>query len=47
MLFPQESMTGEALIEATFRPEDVPDTRLFRRLKVTVHGVEGRRDGAG
>jgi hypothetical protein len=39
MLFPQESMTGEALIEATFQPEDVPDTRLYRRLKTTAAGI--------
>jgi hypothetical protein len=39
MLFPQESMTGEALIEATFRPEDVPDARLYRRLKTTATGI--------
>src|SRR5260370_1300227 len=39
MLFPQESMTGEALIEATFQPEDVPDARLYRRLKTTATGL--------
>lgn len=39
MLFPQESMTGEALIEATFRPEDVPDARLYRRLKSTATNI--------
>jgi hypothetical protein len=39
MLFPQESLTGEALIEATFGPEDVPDVRLYRRLKTTATGI--------
>jgi hypothetical protein len=39
MLFPQESMTGGALVEATFQPEDVPDARLYRRLKTTATGV--------
>ena len=39
MLFPQESMTGAALIEATFQPEDVPDARLYRRLKTTATGI--------
>jgi hypothetical protein len=39
MLFPQESMMGGALVEATFQPEDVPDARLYRRLKTTAAGV--------
>jgi hypothetical protein len=39
MLFPQESMMGGALVEATFEPEDVPDARLYRRLKTTATGV--------
>ena len=39
MLLPQESLTGEALIEATFQPEDVPDVRLYSRLKTTANGI--------
>jgi hypothetical protein len=39
MLFPREPMTGSALIEATFQPEDVPDARLYRRLKATAAGI--------
>ena len=39
MLFPQEPLTGKALIEATFQPEDVPDARLYRRLKTTAAGM--------
>ncbi len=43
MLFPQEPLTGKALIEATFQPEDVPDARLYRRLKTTAAGIERRQ----
>ena len=39
MLFPQEPLTGKALIEATFQPEDVPDARLYRRLQTTAAGM--------
>lgn len=39
MLFPEEPLTGEALIEATFKQEDVPDARLFHRLKLTARGI--------
>jgi hypothetical protein len=39
MLFPQEPLTGEALIEATFEPDDVPDARLYSRLKTTATGM--------
>jgi hypothetical protein len=39
MLFPQERLEGGELIEATFRPEDVPDARLYRRLKTTATGL--------
>lgn len=35
MLLPNEPLTGSALFEQIFRPEDVPDARLFRRLKTT------------
>lgn len=47
MLFPQESLTGEALIEATFQPEDVPDLRLYRRLKTTAGGILRAMMGEG
>src|SRR5690348_17229699 len=47
MLFPQESLTGEALIEATFEPEDVPDPRLYRRLKTTAGGLLRAMMGEG
>jgi hypothetical protein len=39
MLFPEESLTGEGLVEQTFRPEDVPDARLYRRVKSTANGL--------
>jgi hypothetical protein len=39
MLFPQESLTGSSLIEATFAPSDVPDARLYSRLKTTAAGI--------
>jgi hypothetical protein len=35
MLMPGEALKGAELIEQTFRPEDVPDERLFRRLRIT------------
>jgi 5-methylcytosine-specific restriction endonuclease McrA len=39
MLLLQEPLSGQGLIEATFRPEDVPDARLYRRLKTTADGI--------
>jgi hypothetical protein len=39
MLFPDGPMTGSALIEAIFEPEDVPEARLFRRLEATGAGI--------
>ncbi len=39
MLFPDEPLTGSALIEATFEPDDVPDARLYRRLATTGAGI--------
>lgn len=39
MLFPDEELTGAGLVEATFEPGDVPDARLFRRLKTTAAGM--------
>jgi hypothetical protein len=39
MLFPQEPLEGGKLIEATFRPEDVPDARLYSRLKTIAAGL--------
>jgi hypothetical protein len=41
MLFlsPDEPLNGAAVIEATFQPEDLPDVRLFRRLKITAEGM--------
>src|SRR5437773_8640 len=39
MLLLQEPLSGQGLIEATFQPEDVPDARLYRRLKTTADGI--------
>jgi len=47
MLLPDEPMTGGALIEATFQPEDVPDARLLRRLKTTANGMLRAMMGEG
>jgi len=34
LLLQEEPLSGQGLIEATFRPEDLPDARLYRRLQV-------------
>jgi hypothetical protein len=39
MLLLQEPLSGQGLIEATFRPSDLPDARLYRRLKVIGEGM--------
>jgi len=39
MLLPQEPLSGKGLIEATFRLEDLPDARLFRRLETLASGM--------
>jgi hypothetical protein len=39
MLLWQEPLSGQGVIEATFRPEDVPDARLYRRLQVMGEGM--------
>ncbi len=39
MLLPQEALTGQAQMQDTFKPEDLPDARLYRRLKITGEGL--------
>jgi len=39
MLLLQEPLSGQGLIETTFRPSDLPDARLYRRLKVIGEGM--------
>jgi hypothetical protein len=39
MLLPHEPLSGKGLIEATFRLEDLPDARLYRRLETIASGM--------
>jgi len=47
MLMSTEPLSGRELIEQTFMPEDVPDERLYRRLKITAAGMLRSMMGEG
>ena len=39
MLIPGEPLSGKQLVEVTFTPDDVPDERLFRRMRTMGEGM--------
>jgi hypothetical protein len=39
MLTTGEPLSGKQLVEATFTPDDVPDERLFRRMRIMGEGM--------
>jgi len=39
MLTVGEPLSGKQLVEATFTPDDVPDARLFRRMRIMGEGM--------